>query len=137
MIKRIFILTSFILLVPCFLFCQEISLVCNLPTVSNFKYTQVNNLLYFNFHQCYDTIPGYYVLEKTKGTEKKVVKLLEVTNAPIKKRLLVCMEDQYENNFNTYILKKINIPKELLQEKQYIQPVSILDTVYFIKVIKD
>jgi hypothetical protein len=77
------------------------------------------------------------VLEKTKGTEKKVVKLLEVTNAPIKKRLLVCMEDQYENNFNTYILKKINIPKELLQEKQYIQPVSILDTVYFIKVIKD
>jgi hypothetical protein len=77
------------------------------------------------------------VLEKTNGTEKKVVKLLEVTNAPIKKRLLVCMEDQYENNFNTYILKKINIPKELLQEKQYIQPVSILDTVYFIKVIKD
>jgi hypothetical protein len=77
------------------------------------------------------------VLEKTNGTEKKVVKLLEVTNAPIKKKLLVCMEDQYENNFNTYILKKINIPKELLQEKQYIQPVSILDTVYFIKVIKD
>jgi hypothetical protein len=77
------------------------------------------------------------VLEKTNGTEKKVVKLLEVTNAPIKKKLLVCMEDQYKNNFNRYILKKINIPKELLQEKQYIQPVSILDTVYFIKVIKD
>jgi hypothetical protein len=125
------------LLFPFIINAQELDLTCNIPTVSNFQVKNINNQLYFSFHQLSDTIPGFYVLVKSNGTDKKVVHTQEIVNTPLKRTILVCMQDVYEPKYNSYILKKINTPKDFLPYKETLRLISIADSLYFIKVTKD
>lgn len=131
--KAIFIF----LLFPFVINAQEFDLTCSIPTVSNFQVKNINNQLYFSFHQLSDTIPGYYVLIKSNGTDKKVVHTQEIVNTTLKRTILVCMQDVYEPRYNSYVLKKINTPKELIPYKNSIKLLCIADSLYFIKVTKD
>lgn len=120
-------------------FAQDIHLICSIPSVSNFQVKQFNNQLYFSWLQFSDTVPGYYALIKeNKFTQQKnVVQTLEIVNTSLKRKILVCMQDSYEEGFDTYILKKIVIPQNLLLAKENLKLISVADTLYFIKVDKD
>lgn len=124
---------------PFVLNAQNIRLKNNVATVNNFQEKIINQQLYFSWYQLCDTIPGYYVLMKSNQdlNENKIVNTLEIVNSSINKNILVCMQDTYEQGFDFYILKKIDIPKELLSFKQELRLLSIADSLYFIKVIKD
>ncbi|MFN4235475.1 MAG: hypothetical protein ACK4IK_11800 [Bacteroidia bacterium] len=137
-INKIILIIIFELLSLCS-FSQDINLICSIPTVSNFQIKQFNKLLYFNWLQLSDTVPGYYALIKeNKITQQKnVVQTLEIVNTPLKRKILVCMQDTYEEGFDTYILKKIVIPQNLLPAKDKLKLLSVADTLYFIKVDKD
>lgn len=118
-------------------FSQELNLFCNIESVSNFQVKNINNQLYFSWHQHSDTIPGYYVLIKNNKSTNKVVYTQEIVNTALKRTILVCMQDVYEEGFDNYILKKINTPKELIPFKNSLKLLSVADSLYFIKVTKD
>lgn len=119
------------------LFSQEFKLHCSISTVNNFQVKSINNQLYFSWHQNSDTIPGYYVLMKSNGQENKIINTQEIVNTPLKRSILVCMQNVYEEGFDIISLKKINTPKDFLPYKETLRLISIADSLYFIKVTKD